>query len=540
MNEHYITNRRELISALEEVKNNQTDIEPDDYKYVMYLRKSTDDKDKQTRSLGDQFTECSEFADENGLKVAKVVRESVSAKSPDIRPKFREMLNDIKTGKYQAVLAWHPDRLARNMQDAGEIITLLDEGIIRNMKFRSFNFDNSSSGKMHLGITFVLSKQYSDHLSDSVLRGNKHSSYDGKNAGTAPHGYYNDGQQYLRADGDNYIIIKKAFQMRLAGSTMDAIAKYAVSNGYSKRRKDGSTYNPKLNKQTVKKIMANPVYTGVLWRGKKNPVDLTDFFAFQPMVTVDEFMAINNLTEKGFTELSNKYFKQEKVKANLLRGCVICVECGQSMTCSLRAKQLLAGKTNYYHFRCDTLGCSVYGKSTRAKVLIDYARTDLEQKPFSSKKAYLSYSKEMKRVSEANGIEANAEMRSLQAKYKNTIERHEKTKALLLDGDIELQEIFKNDLVAHKKKQKELVEQIRLAQEKIDKNKGSVHTYEKFLELMETIPKNLDYRKGMDELNYILRKVFLNFYIEDKKVVKTTLNSPFDKLETIKVSNGAR
>ena len=74
MNEHYITNRRELISALEEVKNNQTDIEPDDYKYVMYLRKSTDDKDKQTRSLGDQFTECSEFADENGLKVAKVVR----------------------------------------------------------------------------------------------------------------------------------------------------------------------------------------------------------------------------------------------------------------------------------------------------------------------------------------------------------------------------------------------------------------------------------------------------------------------------------
>lgn len=46
--------------------------------------------------------------------------------------------------------------------------------------------------------------------------------------------------------------------------------------------------------------------------------------------------------------------------------------------------------------------------------------------------------------------------------------------------------------------------------------------------------------KNMSDLDYIIRKIFLNFTATPEKVIKSTLNSPFDTLEVQKVSLGAR
>lgn len=185
-----ITSRDELLEAIKLLTNEGRDATPKEaYRYVLYIRKSTDDSEKQTRSLADQKSECEEFAEENNLRIIETIPESESAKEPDIRPEFRRVLDGFKAGKYDGLLAWHPDRLARNMKDAGEIIDLVDKGIIKDLKFKSFGFDNTASGKMLLGITFVLSKHYSDHLRDSVNRGNKLSIEEGKYINTPKQGY---------------------------------------------------------------------------------------------------------------------------------------------------------------------------------------------------------------------------------------------------------------------------------------------------------------------------------------------------------------
>ena len=212
---------------------------PENFRYIIYVRKSTDETDKQQRSLADQAIECQEYAKNNNLNVLEVVQEAESAKEPGIRPKFREVLNKIEAGRCDGIIAWHPDRLARNMKDAGEVIDLLDKNIIKNLHFVSFTFQNDTSGKMLLGITFVLSKQYSDHLSDSVSRGNKRSILEGKYINKPKHGYKKDVNQFLRPDGDNFIIIKKAFQMRLEGATLEVIANYLNSSGYTRSRPGG-------------------------------------------------------------------------------------------------------------------------------------------------------------------------------------------------------------------------------------------------------------------------------------------------------------
>ena len=59
------------------------------------------------------------------------------------------------------------------MKEAGEIIDLIVSKIIKDLQFVSFYFENNSTGKMVLVITFVLAKSYSGQRSTNVLRGQR-------------------------------------------------------------------------------------------------------------------------------------------------------------------------------------------------------------------------------------------------------------------------------------------------------------------------------------------------------------------------------
>ena len=125
----------------------------------------------------------------NPLNVVKVYEESTSAKVADTREQFKALVHQIELGNIDGVIAWHPDRLARNMKEAGTIIDLVDRGLIRDLKFPTFTFENTPAGKMLLGITFVMAKQYSEHLSESVDRGNARAVEDAEFIGKFKHGY---------------------------------------------------------------------------------------------------------------------------------------------------------------------------------------------------------------------------------------------------------------------------------------------------------------------------------------------------------------
>ena len=46
--------------------------------------------------------------------VSEPIQESKSAKKSGNRPLFLQMIKDIEKGKYDGILAWHPDRLSPN------------------------------------------------------------------------------------------------------------------------------------------------------------------------------------------------------------------------------------------------------------------------------------------------------------------------------------------------------------------------------------------------------------------------------------------
>lgn len=91
-------------------------------------------------------------------------------------------------GKADGILAWHPDRLARNSVDGGQIIYLLDQTSLNFLRFPVFQFENTSQGKFMLSIMFGQSKYYVDNLSDTK-RGLRARVRNGDFPSQAPFGY---------------------------------------------------------------------------------------------------------------------------------------------------------------------------------------------------------------------------------------------------------------------------------------------------------------------------------------------------------------
>lgn len=266
-------------------------------KYVMYLRKSTEDEGRQIRSINYQERDCREMANRFSLNVVDVIKEEKSAKEPNKRPAFKEMIKRIRSKEFDAIISWHPDRLARNMIDAGKVIYLLDTDVIMDIRFVSHQFSNDANGKMLLGMLFVFSKHYSDDLSSKVTRGVRGNLRDYKSVGTPKHGYIRDKEGIYRKDGNNFSILQEAWHMRAQGKNQQYICDYINAQGYEKfiAKRGGHVKFP-MNDSTLSNIFKDTFYYGELTQAGQT-VDLVEApVPFDPMIDRQLFFTVQELS----------------------------------------------------------------------------------------------------------------------------------------------------------------------------------------------------------------------------------------------------
>ena len=193
-------------------------------RFFLYARKSTDSEERQVRSIGDQLAELRELARKEQLQIVDELVESQTAKVPG-RPIFNAMLQRVEEGEANGILAWHPDRLARNSIDGGKIIHLVDTKLITDMRFSTFWFEPTPQGKFMLAIAFGQSKYYVDNLSENIRRGQRQKLQNGIWPQWAPIGYVNDHKdRTIKPDPERAEFVSKAFELYATGDyTLDRL-----------------------------------------------------------------------------------------------------------------------------------------------------------------------------------------------------------------------------------------------------------------------------------------------------------------------------
>lgn len=99
---------------------------------LAYLRKSTNQKDKQVLSLETQKTEIAKAhrrAEEyfgEPVQILEWFEEKVSGTS-DTRPEFMRMCERFRNKEADILLSWKLDRLSRNHMDSAELMTAVQK-----------------------------------------------------------------------------------------------------------------------------------------------------------------------------------------------------------------------------------------------------------------------------------------------------------------------------------------------------------------------------------------------------------------------------
>src|SRR2546426_12112099 len=111
-------------------------------RYFVYCRKSSEEEDRQVMSIQSQLQELKIHAQRDHLQIVATLEEAQSAKTPG-RPVFNQMLKRIARGEASGILAWHPDRLARNAVDGGQIVRLFDTRKLLDLRFPTYTCENT-------------------------------------------------------------------------------------------------------------------------------------------------------------------------------------------------------------------------------------------------------------------------------------------------------------------------------------------------------------------------------------------------------------
>ena len=197
------------------VASTQTQL-PIKVKYCLYARKSTESEEQQILSIDSQIKEMLAMAERDHLEVVEIKKESHSAKEAGQRPVFNEIVDEIKSGKFNGILTWAADRISRNAGDLGRIVDLMDSGKLVDIRTYGQRFTNNPNEKFLLMILGSQAKLENDNKVVNVKRGLRARCEMGLWPCIAPTGYLNSMSKekscYAEIDPHRAPVIKKMFE----------------------------------------------------------------------------------------------------------------------------------------------------------------------------------------------------------------------------------------------------------------------------------------------------------------------------------------
>ena len=304
------------------------------------------------------------------------------------RPDFKRMLEDAKTGRINCIIVKDLSRLGRNYVEMGNYIERVFPFL--NVRFIAVtdDFDSFRPGTdLMMPLKNIVNEFYAKDISKKVSTAHRRKwTTDEYMCGFAPYGYLKSKTEKNRivvdeATAGNVRLIYKLF---LDGKGYTPIAKYLNEQGIMSPlmylKSLGYQQNVRTNgvwtKTTVKSILTNQAYIGSAVHGKvviekynNIPLHATDPSEWVVVENTHEPLIDKKTFEKvqeRVKEISDAYFAKEFTKhppneMNLLKGKIVCGDCGKGMRLSPRT-------TKSYVYFCGTFSDGINPACSRHKI----------------------------------------------------------------------------------------------------------------------------------------------------------------------------
>lgn len=281
------------------------------------------------------------------------------------RPVFQQMIQDILAGKIECIVVKDLSRLGRDYITVGYHLEIFFPK--QRVRFVSINdqFDTIDGitnqnkevpiqSRVRIPFINLFNEQVSIETKIKVKESLDMKAQRGEFVGPrAPFGYQKsrENPDQLIPDPAAAIIVQKIFEMAANGTGVTGIVRYlneqalpapiqyARSKGLSGNYDDGAG---NWNSRSVKYILTNRTYTGMLVQGKeKRVVEATH----EPLVDSGMFDAI----QKAFQSRAYNVVPQGQSADNILKGKVVCGCCGGKMQ-----RKRGTNHADWYFFTCIT------------------------------------------------------------------------------------------------------------------------------------------------------------------------------------------
>ena len=313
-------------------------------KYVLYARKSSESEERQILSIDSQVKEMLQLAERENLEIAEIRRESHSAKDSGQRPVFKEILEDIRRGRFNGILAWDASRISRNAGDLGYVVDLMDQNLLLDIRTYGQQFKNSPNEKFLLMILCSQAKLENDNKSVNVKRGLRTRIEMGLWPGPAPTGYlkekHMDKRCHVLIDPERGPIIRKMFEKvayeKWSGKKVYIWLKFELNFRTALGKKHLSLGN-------IFRNLSNPFYYGVF----EYPRNSGNFYQgkHEPIVTKELFDLVQQQIKSNTLRIEDREFAFTKLMA--------CGLCGSGISAGEKFKKQQNGNTHrYIYYGC--------------------------------------------------------------------------------------------------------------------------------------------------------------------------------------------
>ena len=323
-------------------------------------------------SLDAQRARMKAYADFNDYEIVGEYEDAgKSGKSIEGRLQFRQMMEDVKSGKDNIayVLVFKLSRFGRNAADVLSTLQVMQDFGVNLICVEDGIDSSKDAGKLMISVLSAVAEIERENIRVQTMEGRIQKAREGKwNGGFAPYGYQLVNGK-LEINEEEAVAVRTIYDQyvnTVIGS--NGISKYLENHGIRKiQRQNGK--NPLFDAHLVRLILKNPVYCGKIAYGRRKTEKVHGTRNEYHLVEQDNFLLVDGLHEAIIPEdvwnaaqvklvaQAKKYEHVNKGKnerTHLLSGIVKCPICGAGMygNKSIKHKKDGTKYKDFFYYGC--------------------------------------------------------------------------------------------------------------------------------------------------------------------------------------------